>query len=165
MLDIAQEANVSVGLIYRHFKTKEELFGDLLAQAASGLREVRKLFMQPLPPEQIFDIFTAEIVNDLRSNDEFSKFMVLVSQAFVTQDFIPEVDELMRQNKALMKQVATVIERGQKGGVCKAGDPKAMALYYFSSVQGLAEAKFTLKDTFVPPTSDMLLGFLIKEKA
>jgi AcrR family transcriptional regulator len=29
MQDIANEADISVGLIYRHFKTKEELFGAL----------------------------------------------------------------------------------------------------------------------------------------
>lgn len=164
MLDIAEEAHISVGLIYRHFKTKEELFGALLAQAASGLGEVRQFFSQPLPPEQLFEGFTAVIVNDLRNNDEFSAFMVLISQAFVTEDFIPEVNKLMKQNKAMIKQVAAVVKNGQKCDVFKGGNPTAMALYYFSSIQGLAESKFTLKDTFVPPTSDMLLGFLIKEK-
>ncbi|HEU5121971.1 MAG TPA: hypothetical protein VFT59_03925, partial [Candidatus Saccharimonadales bacterium] len=59
--------------------------------------------------------------------------------------------------------VANVIEQGQHVGVFKKGDPVAMAQYYFSSIQGLSETKFALKDTFVPPTSDMILGFLIKE--
>lgn len=164
MLDIAEEAGISVGLIYRHFKTKEELFGALLAQAASGLGDVRRFFSQALPPEQLFEGFTVEIVNDLRHNDEFSKFMVLVSQTYMTEDFIPEVNKLMRQNKAMIKQVASVIKSGQSRDIFKSGDPTAMALYYFSSIQGLAESKFTLKDAFVPPTSDMILGFLIKEK-
>lgn len=165
MLDIASEADISVGLIYRHFKTKEELFGTLLAQAAHGLEGVGQLFDQPLPPEQLFETFAAEIITDLRSGDEFSNFMVLVSQVFMTEDFIPEVDELMKQHYAMIKKVAAAIDQGQQCGVFKPGDPATMALYFFSSVQGIAESKFVLKDAYLPPTSEILLGFLIKEKS
>lgn len=164
MLDISREASISVGLIYRHFKTKEELFGALLKQAAKGLEGVTQFFTQPLPPEQLFQDFTDEIVNDLRHNDDFSNFMVLISQAFVTEDFIPEVNELIKQNRTMVKRVAAVILDGQKRNVFKPGDPHAMALYYFSSIQGISETKFVLKDTFLPPTTDMILGFLIKEE-
>src|SRR5690606_35459565 len=117
MLDISREASISVGLIYRHFKTKEELFGALLKQAATGLGGVTQFFTQPLPPEQLFQSFTDEIVNDLRHNDDFSNFMVLISQAYMTEDFIPEVNELVKQNRMMVKQVAAVILNGQKRGV------------------------------------------------
>lgn len=163
ILDIAQEADISVGLIYRHFKTKEELFGTLLKQAADGLAGVKSFFSQPLAPEQLFQNFTDEIVDDLTHNDEFAAFMILVTQSFMTEDFIPEVRELNKQNKAMVRKVAKIIENGQKSKVFKKGDPVAMALYYFSSIQGLAETKFALKGRFVTPTSDMILGFLIKE--
>jgi len=164
MLDISREASISVGLIYRHFKTKEELFGALLKQAATGLGGVTQFFTQPLPPEQLFQSFTDEIVNDLRHNDDFSNFMVLISQAYMIEDFIPEVNELVKQNRMMVKQVAAVILNGQKRGVFKPGDPEAMALYYFSSIQGLSESKFALKDKFLLPTPEILLGFLIKER-
>jgi len=164
MLDIAQEAGISVGLIYRHFKTKEELFATLLRQAAQGLAEVTTLFSQPLPPDQLFRNFTDVIVDDLRHSDEFAAFMMLVTQAFTTEDFVPEVRELTKQNKLLLQKVAKVITRGQQSSLFKKGDPIAMALYYFSSIQGLAQTKFTLRDKFSPPSSDMLLSFLIMEK-
>lgn len=164
MLVVAHEANISVGLIYRHFKTKEELFGTLLVQAAEGLDGVGRFFKQPLSPEKLFEIFTDEIITDLRSGDEFSNLMVLISQVFVTEGFIPEVETLRKQNKKMIKTVAAVIERGQHSGLFKQGNASSMALYYFSSIQGLAESKFALKKSFSPPTADMLLGFLIKEK-
>jgi len=164
MLDISREASISVGLIYRHFKTKEELFGALLKRAAKGLEDVTQFFTQSLPPKQLFQDFTDEIINDLCHNDDFSNFMVLISQAFMTEDFIPEVNELVKQNRAMVKQVAAVIRSGQKRDEFKSGNPNIMALYYFSSIQGLSETKFALKDKFLPPTSEILLGFLIKEK-
>lgn len=163
MLDIAREANISVGLIYRHFRTKEDLFGALVSQAAKGLDETRELFSQPLPPWQKFQIFTEGIIEDLRQSDDFSNFMVLVGQTFTTEDFIPEATELKRKNAALISTVAQVIKEGQQQNIFRPGNAEAMAYYYFATIQGLASTKFAAEDRFIPPTADVMLCFLKKE--
>lgn len=164
MQDIASEAGVSVGLIYRHFSSKEALFGALVELALEGLQGIDVLFSLEESPQAIFNMFTHEVLVDLNSpKGQFAQFMVLINQSFVIEDLVPQTKQLIKQNRKTAQLIANVIKQGQGSGVFKQGDANAMAQYYLASIQGLAHAQFALKEKFAAPTAEMMHAFLFKE--
>lgn len=164
MQDIATEADVSVGLIYRHFTNKEALFGVLVQQALEGLRALDALFSVDQDPATTFEMMTGEILTDLRSpNGQFAQFMMLIGQSFVIEDLVPQTKQLIKQNQKTSSLIAQVIKKGQEQGVFKEGSADAMAQYYLASIRGLAEMQFALGKKFIAPTIEMMHAFLFKE--
>lgn len=162
--DIADKAGISTGLMYRHYKSKDDLFNSLVREAAEGLSRITKAFQSDASPIDLIWQLTAEILDDLTKNDEFAEYTILMNQSIMMEKTIPQVLNLIEQSSAMMNQTAQLIEKGQKLGQFKEGDSYGMALYYYASVQGLAEMKLTLKDRFVTPSMKIVTAFLIKEE-
>ncbi|SHI66952.1 DNA-binding transcriptional regulator, AcrR family [Nocardiopsis flavescens] len=156
--DIAREAGLSTGVLYRHYPTKEALFAELVAQGAEGLRHAARAFDTASSPEEAIREFTEGMLTDLRSDAGFGEFFQLMNQAFTLPDPPDEVRELIRQHIALVGAIERLVARGQRAGCFRDGDPKELATCYFAAVGGLAalprNAAFTL------PTADVLVGFL-----
>jgi AcrR family transcriptional regulator len=162
--DIADLAGISTGLMYRHYPSKDDLFGALVAQAAEGLREVAHLFQSEAPPLQLIEQLTGEILTDLAKDDEFAQFLTLMVQAFMMEEPMPEVQQLVTANMLLLEQTARLIEKGQCLGQFKPGSPQAMAVYYFATIQGLGIMKFTMKERFILPGPEIVNAFLVEEQ-
>ncbi|MBH1940596.1 TetR/AcrR family transcriptional regulator [Mobilitalea sibirica] len=162
--DIARYADISIGLMYRHYKSKEDLFGELVYEAAYGLEEQAKQFQSNASPVDLIKKFTIEIMEDFKKNDEFARLTVLMAQAFMMDGFLPQVNYLLKKNQELFTQTERLIESGQSFGQFKEGNPKEMVLTYYAAIQGLAEMKLVLNDRFITPNPKILYSILIKEE-
>lgn len=161
--DIAKSAGISTGLLYRHYKTKEDLFNDLVSYATVGLERTVKRFENELAPYEIIRDFTLEILNDFERDDEFANFLMIMNQAFSVDNPSHQVQQLKKQSDATMKQTAILIEKGQKLGQFRDGSAKEMAYYYFSSIQGLAMMKILLGKQFVTPSLNLVIAYIMRE--
>lgn len=161
--EIADRAGISTGLMYRHYKSKEDLFNELVSQAADGLARNVQLFQSEAPPADLLGELTMEILNDIAHNDNFAEFLMLMNQSSMMEDAPPQVQHLNEQSTALMEQTARLIEKGQALGQFKQGNALEMAHYYFASVHGLTMMKFTMKERFVVPSFHIVTAFLVKE--
>ncbi|NQD69055.1 TetR/AcrR family transcriptional regulator, partial [Bacillus haikouensis] len=132
--DIADTASISTGLLYRHYKTKDELFNELVSYAAAGLEKIVERFKNDTSPAEMIRHFTLEILNDLRKDDEFANFLMIMNQSSTMVDPSPEVQYLNKQSEKMFKQTAQLIEKGQELGQFKEGSPIEMAFYYFASI-------------------------------
>lgn len=76
--DIARVAQVSMGGIYHHFGSKEEIYQGLLNQATvvEALQPIVKLFRDPRFPENLGEI-GAEIFRIARANQDYWKLMYI----------------------------------------------------------------------------------------
>jgi AcrR family transcriptional regulator len=161
--DIANEAGISTGLMYRHYRTKDELFGDLVAQAAQGLAEVVRTFRGDAPPAELIEAFTREVVDDIAADKGFAEFMLIMSQSFVMEDPPPQVRQLRRQNQALVRSLIELVERGQRLGQCVSGDASELATCYLAMLDGLATWKFAMPGRFVAPSPTTVAGCLLEK--
>lgn len=163
--EIADTAGISVGLLYRHYKTKDEIFGDMVTQALDGLAETGRLFESDMPPVDVMRMFTEEILSDLLNSDEFVQYMMLLTQPFMMNQDFPWMRRVLEYDKLMFSQIARLIKRGQDAGQFKSGDPDSMAQYYFSIIQGVCMMKHFLKESYIQPTAAMMTAFLIKEES
>lgn len=159
--EIADRAGISIGLLYRHYKTKEELFNDLVDSASTDLAKITKLLVSNDDPKDIITGLTTEILEDYKKNIEFNDYMIFLTQALISGLESNALTALVEQDKKLIDALEKLIERGQEKGVFHAGNPRELAFSYMSAIQGLGIFRNVMKSDFTVPSVDILLSFLI----
>lgn len=160
--DIAQTAGISTGLIYRHFSSKEALFGELVENTIEDMAEAIQLLDSGLSPVQIFTEMTTRLLNDIQAGEQLSLYFLLITRSLLEEEVLPKMAELKRSDLLLFRQAAGIIERGQKSGEFKPGDPYVMSLLFFSVIQGIADMKLFMGDKYAAPEVRDIMGFLLK---
>lgn len=161
--DIAAAAGVSVGLLYRHYRTKEDLFGDLVEQAATGLDRVAAMFRTEEPATELILAFAAEFLGDLATGGSTLEFYLLLQQAVLRGPDDPRIAALVDRHEALRGETVRLIERGQRDGTFRAGPADTLADLFYAALGGLAQLNLIRGDRFTVPAPELLTAFLIKE--
>lgn len=161
--DIAEGAGISIGLMYRHYKTKEDLFNELVSYAADGLDRIVKMFKEGDSPVELIRQFTLEILNDLERDNEFAEFLMIMNQSLNMEDPSPQIQNLNKLSEAMMSQTARLIERGQNLGQFKPGNATEMAFFYFASIQGISLIKLIKSEQYMTPSPQIVTACLIKD--
>ena len=153
--DLAATANISVGLLYRHYKTKEEMFDALVDEAIAGHERMIER-IESLPPSEAISVLVGDIVDELSKGFEFSQHMGLLIQK--------PVEKQKLANERLIMAIAKIIEQGQEEKVFASGNPLQLAQFLVSVFQGLCSTQLLLKDRFILPTAAQIISFLEVEK-
>lgn len=162
--DIADLAGVSVGLVYRHFASKDALFAHIVQGATEGLAAVTQSLEQDGDPAEQMRALAQEMYDDMAKGDDLCNLMVLISQAFLSHDATPGLDALIAQDTQMIRAAAHVIQRGQQSGAFSPGDPLQMATLFYSSIQGLGLMKHTMGAAFIMPVPELLTAFLHRKE-
>lgn len=158
--EIADYAGISIGLLYKHYRTKEELFSDLVNMASMGLHHTSKLLSSGGNPREILISITTEIVEDYKKNDEFTDYLIFLTQALISGLDNDALQALVDEDKKLLQALGELIERGQCDGIFRSGNPMELAVTYMSALQGLGVFRNVMKDDFTVPSAEALLSFL-----
>jgi len=162
--EIADQAGISIGLLYRHYKTKDELFHELAEFAVAGLARVAERFESDGSPSVLISSFVQEIYEDMVSGDDLANLMILMSQSYHSiGGTIERQNDVVTVNTNLIMATSKLIKRGQELGEFAAGDSYEMAMFFFACIQGLAEMKVKMKDDFVMPSTSILTAFLFSK--
>ncbi len=159
--EIADLAGISIGLLYRHYKTKEELFDALVSEASDGLAEVAKLFLSDAPPVKIIENFCKEVVTDVEKNDDFNNSIMLITQAITSGNQSAALQTLLMRDKEMFDALKKLVERGQSERVCRPGNPYDLALLFCSMLQGISQFKLVLKEEYKAPAPESLSSILL----
>lgn len=160
--DIAQTAGISTGLIYRHFATKEDLFDKLLENAIIELSKTIQFLDTDNSPTQTFAQFTSSLLKDILASEELSDYFLLITRCMLEGTTLPMMKEFRKVDLSLFENAAKLIEKGQKSGEFKQGDPYKLSLLYFSVIQGIANMKLFMGDQYVAPEVEDIMAFLLE---
>ncbi len=135
--DIADAANMSHGLLYHYFASKEQVFTALVERAARGVMQLLGRAIElPVPPvERLRWLIEQELAG---LGDDPHIFMVVL-QAMMSEA-VPAsarqaAQELVAGTEELMRRLVT---DGQAEGQIVAGDPREIATLLGTWLQGLA---------------------------
>jgi len=151
MQDLATHAGISVGLLYRHYKTKDELYDALVDEAILG-HEQMIAKIENLSPLEAVNILADDIVDELSKGHEFSQYMGVMLQK--------SSDKQKQAYDKLIMAIAKIIEQGQQGNVFVSGNPLQLAQFLVSTFQGLSSTQLLLKDQFILPMAAQIISFL-----
>ena len=145
--DIAKRANMSTGLMFHYFDSKEKLYEELIRMGLEGTA---------YPGEQkcehaidFFVNFTEALFAYMKEQPVVAKFFVLMAEAQRSEATPEHIREIaMKVN--VIEQFVPIIEWGQKEGTIKEGSPLVISNAFWCSIQGIAERFATNQDIELP---------------
>ncbi|MDF2540389.1 MAG: transcriptional regulator, TetR family [Herbinix sp.] len=154
--DIAKEADMSVGLLFHYFESKEKLFEELIKIGMSG----PKMMMEgdQSDPLAYFETTAKQIFQFATSEPFVAKMFVLMSQASYN-DGIPEAAKDLLQQDITYEHSASLMKRGQENGTIREGNPMSLTLAYWAAIQGVCEALVLYPGTPCPE-SDWIVDII-----
>jgi AcrR family transcriptional regulator len=156
--DIANKLEISTGLFFNYFASKEEVYEELVRIGLQGPESVLRFSPSITSPIKIFENITDNIFNALKASSMSAKMFLLMAQAANTETAPEKVKEMLRSFDAITP-VLPVIERGQKLGEIKSGNLIALAVAYWGAVQGIAES-YALHPELPLPESSWIVDIL-----
>jgi len=159
--DIASAAQLSHGLIYHYFESKDEIFTVLATQALETSSNII-IYAASLPgtPWERLKAMTEAIVPTAYQGIGPYYFLIVI-QAFTSEAVPAQVKELAaRQSSVYTEHLVPLIREGQQLGEVVEGDPLQLALSYTSMIQGIGIMKTLVGEGLPLPTPEMVLRLL-----
>lgn len=151
--DIAKAADMSVGLMFHYFKSKEKLFEELVRYGANATDTPREMnFENPL---DYFEGFLKMLLHYVKEQPRIMYLFVIMGRMQHGEGIPPHIKEIA-ESVDQIEQSAEIIAAGQEYGYFREGDPYLLAFTFWSSIQGvmerLAAAPEMVKEGKIPET-------------
>jgi AcrR family transcriptional regulator len=154
--DIADAANMSTGLMFNYFESKEKLYEELIK---IGIDTTKKM-LNSLDGEGLifFETIARQIFSLFKTESNIAKMFVLMNQA-KHNEAVPETVKPLLDGMDYVSVSVNKIEQGQKDLTIKEGDPAALAVAFWGAISGIAE-EIALGKNNVVPESDWVVDIL-----
>lgn len=164
--DIAESVGMAQGLIYHYYKSKEEIYEELIKNALDKMNSaVFMLKEMPLRPHEKIKTAIEKLLQTIETSDDFTQTCRLIAQA-TNSTAIPEnAKKLIEEKRDIpYQEIAKIMAEGQKEGTIVRADPKDLAMIFWTSINGLAIYKATRQEGIAMPNPDILINMFLKEK-
>lgn len=139
--DIAKEANVSKGLMYNYFESKEALLHAIIMEAVEVGEHIMQMSMEGASaPRERLEAMTDASIQMVQSNLQYWK--LLTSLSFQT-DVLKGLEHILRQKEEWA--FGMVAELFQQMGV---ENPMMEAMYYGAAMDGMMIHYMTMTDRY-----------------
>lgn len=160
--EIALEAGISKGLMYHYYESKEDLYYELIREAISlSIQSIAHIFNLNKSPKEKIKIISGNIANNINKDDETAQYFVFVNRFLITEKTSEKDKELVERAFIPIELTEKIIEDGQKFGEIRQGEPKALALLFWSAVHGLCANKLIMSSRFTKIEKKLLEELLI----
>lgn len=160
--DIAAEGEMSQGLIFRYFASKEEVFAAVIEKALQSATDLAQTALeQPCSPlGKLRWLLQVSFEGMWRKPD----YVLVVMHALNSETTPPEVREMvLEQSQRTLQLYRRLIVEGQEVGEIVEGDPDMLTLAFAASVQGISSAVTYLPRSLGiegPPDPEVVLRIL-----
>jgi AcrR family transcriptional regulator len=163
--DIAKAVGMSQGLMYHYFKSKEEIFIEIIRMAFKKLNSAaRELEQLQISPREKLEIMVDEVVRTVGESDDFVWFSALISTVSIS-DAIPEAakDIIRKERDVSYRVVARIAADGQAEGTVRPENASDLAVAFWAAIKGLAMHKAALGSDFRAPSPKVLSSIFFQE--
>ena len=155
---IAQEAGISSGLMFHYYPNKLALYEALVEIGCNVMLTESE---EEYPPLVFFEKQLEWYLSIAMSDSFASRMFVFMGMASINaKDISESAYEHIKKHDVEAISIP-YIEKGQKEGVIRDGDPRTLATVFYSSIQGFAEILNTKPDIKLPE-KDWFMAILKK---
>lgn len=154
--EISKIAGISSGLVFNYFDSKESLFEALVENGCD------KLVLETEPecgPLGIFERQIRGLLQMIECNPSAAKMFVFMGYASYNAAKISQKAGDLLEQHDIIRQSVPLIQEGQKRGEIRQGNPHALAIALWCSVQGIAE-EIALNPNSPLPQADWIMDIL-----
>ena len=157
--EIAEKANISLGLMYHYYSSKEELYLALANEAMDmSIALLSSLKKNKMGAKEKVEGFVEGFLTGVQKYPEICYF-IIIGQQFETKE-ASENETLNNHKMESMKLLGSIIKAGQIQGVFIKGDPLQLAAMLIAATQGLAAFRMTFGTDFKMPGKELLMNML-----
>lgn len=154
--DIAKAANMSVGLLFHYFESKEKLLEELTNIGLQGTQ--MPLQMEYLDELNFFEVVTAQLITFMQEQPITAKMFVFMAQMQRTEGIPDRIKQVVLSVNTIEKSVE-IIKIGQEKGLIRNGNPVALSNAYWCSIQGIAE-QFAMHPEIPLPEAEWIVDII-----
>lgn len=158
--DISKAAGISSGLMFHYFASKKHVYEELITVGCQRL-DIDFAAAMDDPLVFLHELVT-ELLTMLEQHPSAANMFVLMESAFFYRDISDKVNAMLDERN-VVEQSRDVIVRGQQLGQFKDGDPIALALAFWNSIQGIAQ-HLALKPHHPKPEAAWIIDILRKSR-
>lgn len=162
--DIAKAADMSVGLMFHYFESKEKLFEEIVRYGAKATDTPREMnFENPL---DYFEGFLKALFQYAREYPRVLYLFMIMGRLNRGEGVTPGIKEIAGSVNQV-EQSAEIIAAGQQYGYFREGDPYLLSFAFWSSVQGIMEqlaASPEMLESGKIPETEWLIDIIRGEK-
>lgn len=145
--DIAKKTNMSTGLMFHYFESKEQLYEALVQMGLEGTSYPgAQKYEHAL---DYFTNFTKQLFVYMKEQPLVAKLFVLMAEA-QRNEATPEHIRAIAGKVNTIEQFVPIIEWGQQEGTIRQGDPLVISNAFWCSIQGIAERYATNQEIELP---------------
>lgn len=156
---ISKRADISEGLLFHYFPTKEILLEELINIGLEGMR-------MPMQIEaenglDFFRQFTKMLFGQTKNNPFIAKMFVFMGHVVLAE----EIPERLRKLAASVDTITYSqgrVEEGQRDGTIRKGDAMVLSNMYWCAVHGMME-QYALHPEIPLPEADWIVAMLKSE--
>lgn len=156
--EIAGKAQISSGLLFHYFDSKESLYQELVMLGLSKMH--LDVLEAEKNPKKYLEGMVQAILDQLETNRFFAKMFVLIDAAQHTIG-IPETTKELLQNQNMFLQCSDIITCGQEKGQFRSGDSQVLCVVFLGAIQGIAQEKVRIEDTPLPK-EEWIMDIILK---
>lgn len=156
--EICRALGISSGLLFHYYETKEQLYLAQISTAREAMRMIGEYLELPLSPIRIFREIAETMLSYFSISPSTAKVFLLAKQALYADYLTEEMREAARSLN-IADLLAPTVRAGQAAGEIRQGDPRALALCFFSAVESAAENTVCFPELPLPD-ADWLLAVL-----
>ena len=158
--DIVAQGGMSHGLVYHYFKSKEEIFYELLHRALSTSGEsLLMVEAMPLSPLQKVRETAKYILGGIDQWEDTSYYFLIVIHAAMMDT--KQNERVFSDSEVPVESLMRILKQGQEMGEVKDGDTREMAILFFAAIQGVAFYKLSMPN-FRLPDYELLVSMVKK---
>lgn len=131
--DIADRAQVSKGLVYRYFPSKDAIFNQIYSNIVECITGE---FYRTAPAEEFLMTVGRKVLSEPDDSEGLSSLRSF-TLAFLRGDLPHSENVRFIREEYARDYLAPALRRGQEAGDVVAGDPEQLALYFWSALLGL----------------------------
>lgn len=164
--DIAKEAGISQGLLYRYYSSKDEIFTDLVEAALDKINEASmQMQKMDMKADKKLELALEELARTIEKSEGFRQTSRLITQAMNSSAISMEVQRLLEEKRDVpYRALARIMAQGQSENSVVEGDPYDLAILFWSTVNGLTMYAATRQGIQTLPDMGPVLSMFLRHK-
>lgn len=163
--DIAAEAGISQGLLYRYFSSKNEIYVALVEDALDKMNQKAEevLALEIKAKEKILMTLDAMYIT-IETSERYRQTSRLIAEGMSSESVPTEAKEALKAKRNKPYQIfEQIIRQGQIEGDMLQGDPYDLAILFWSTLNGLTVYQTSRDEARPLPDKGFIARMFIKE--